>query len=382
MSVPPPAVIPVDPNLRNREVETTEAMPSVSVSNERNVGEVSRLTGSAHYWTALAVSTSGERVAVGGITGRVYVWSMDDPTRIDVLNRRELRGHITALCFSADDKLLLVGFSNGAIVGVPLAEDDKAKIVRFSEHTSNVTCIKPFHDNERVLSSGGDEKVRIWKMSDGKEEKVFGGYTQSVDSLWISDDDNTVVSSDGLAVETRDLTGKGRKKDRLTAASVMTPAISADGKQLIYFRKRALVVRSLSSGKEKPLLENAVIGQLPISPGPSSCSPDGRYVAVADMRNRTILVYNAIRRTFVGGFLGHTDPILNVAFVPGSRLLVSRSADRTVRVWRLPDDGEDEMPVKKGSKDKSSATKKKDAAADDKDGGAPVDRKDTAADEK
>jgi WD40 repeat protein len=90
-----------------------------------------------------------------------------------------------------------------------------------------------------------------------------------------------------------------------------------------------LVVCDVDSGKPLFTAEGSAL----------TYSPDGRWLAVRDTDEKTVVLRDARTHEVVTRFGGHNDLINSAAFSPDSRLLATCSADRTVRVWQI-DSGE------------------------------------------
>src|SRR5262249_40550110 len=64
-------------------------------------------------------------------------------------------------------------------------------------------------------------------------------------------------------------------------------------------------------------------------------SPDGRWLAVRDADDKTVLLLDARTHEMVARFRGHEKFVFAATFTPDSRRLASCSQDFTVRLWPI-----------------------------------------------
>ena len=107
-------------------------------------------------------SPNGEQVATIGERGDVLVWRIDRPSRPERVLKGH-RGHVNALAYSRDGRLVTAGADRTVRIWPP--GDDAPLVLR--GHTDEVSTVVVTADDGKVLSASQDGTVRLWDSRTG-----------------------------------------------------------------------------------------------------------------------------------------------------------------------------------------------------------------------
>ncbi len=179
-------------------------------------------------------------------------------------------------------------------------------------------------------------EVRVWTIPDHKEVLIYGS-AKGVSWVAFSPDGRYLASADydGQAVIREFPSGKPVAVLPLDGPARLS--FSPDGKRLVTVTEaKTIKVWDALTGAEILRRDNPIVRCYCVA-----WSPDGKFVAIGggDLGQNNvpneITIWDA--RTFqpAGKLLGHTGPVLSVAFSPDSKTLASGAIDATARLWRL-----------------------------------------------
>jgi WD40 repeat protein/predicted Ser/Thr protein kinase len=231
---------------------------------------------------AVAVNPDGKTLVTGSTDGSVRIW--------DVATQRlvaSTRGHGASACavaFSPDGRIIVTGSDDktgrlwdaatGAPIGQPLPHPEPVTAVAFSPN------------GKMVVTGSRDEYARLWDPSTGRliEERLL--HRPPITAVAFRPNSGTVLSAGDYRAVLWDAAGELRQP-------------------LTYLK----FVESIAFSR------------------------DGRYLAVGG--KNTASVWDVDLEKSVGGPFRHQGTVRSVTFRPDGEMIVTGSADKTARLWRV-----------------------------------------------
>jgi eukaryotic-like serine/threonine-protein kinase len=296
-------------------------------------------------------SPDGQLVASSGFDSTVRVWRAKGRQDVAVLHGHT--GRITAVAFTSDGRRLASLSCQSPFV---FAGDNTARIWNVDSsatspvlrgHTDYVHPVAYSPDGRWLASGSWDGTARLWDAATGELcatlthpsattfwNLAFG--PPSAATIW-----SLAFGSDGTWLITAcpqdnrvriwdTATGHVRREIEFPNRSVHSMTLSPDGTRVAAMtpgsnNRKCLTVCDVASGK--PLYSGE--GR------PMAFSPDGRWLAVLESDDKTLLLLDARTHETTARFVGHENTVFKVAFSPDGHRLASCSRDLTVRLWNL-----------------------------------------------
>ncbi len=226
-----------------------------------------------------------------------------DPTRALAL-LKQLRGPI----------------EGAATVAADAVERGVAEQV-YSGHVDQIEALRFAPDNQRLITSGRDKRVRIWSLS-GAPPRVLEGHADRVPALAIARDGTIVSGSYDGTVQLWDRQGNATAVNAEIGA-VKAVAVSPDGRHFVAVGDRG--VRLWARGA--PGRRLALAGDRPLF---ASFSPDGQQVLTGS-HGGTLRLWSLDGDAEV--LAGHEGAVSAARFSPDGARVISAGEDGTLRVW-------------------------------------------------
>jgi WD40 repeat protein/pSer/pThr/pTyr-binding forkhead associated (FHA) protein len=247
---------------------------------------------------ALAVSPDGRWAAVG-VDRQLLVYSLGagerEPKPIERLQHNDTISHVA---FSADDRWLVSADFSGVINTWSMRQDGpEDSPSRSAALGRSVTALALAPTTAYFAAAGADNRVTLWPMTGNAGEHLVVQHEKAVLSL----------------------------------------AFSGGGEYLVSTSEDArAILRKVDKGRTEELPQRSAIAH-DSRVRAAAFSPDKRWLATGSddgVINMTDLAKATERSK---PLKGHETAITALAFEPGSEMLISASADKTIRLWLVDD---------------------------------------------
>jgi hypothetical protein len=242
---------------------------------------------------ALAVA-SGPKVVAVARYGEVELRSTDTHEALRTLTGH--RGHVNAVAFSTDGKILASAAGEPALFGeVKIWNVADGKLIRTIEGHADALYSVAISPDGKILATGSyDQKIKLWNIETGVEIRTLSSHNGAIYSLSFRPDGKVLASASADRTVKLFEVATGKRLDTLSQSAkvLYTVAFSPDGQRLV------------AGGIDSK------IRVWRISPS----ALDGTN-EILESR------------------FAHEGPILKLAFSSDGKMLVSSAEDRTVKLW-------------------------------------------------
>jgi len=232
-----------------------------------------------------------------------------------------------------------IGFADGALRLYALPKPD----LLWEKPTAHHKEIKrlAFNSAGTLLASASfDSTAKLWQVKDGKLklQQTFSGHKDKINAITFSPDGHTVAtaSSDGQI----GLFTVGTEQQRFYQAhqgKVKAVSFDQSGTQLLStsnyeVRLWAINNNSQTLQEEYSKASNKLMW--------STLSPDSQQIASVG-RDQVVHIYSTTNKSTLYELTGHESTIYRVLFSPDGQHIATVSADATLRLWDLHEEGKE-----------------------------------------
>jgi WD40 repeat protein len=314
---------------------------------------VARLSGHSGPVVSVGFSLDGRQAVTTGLDKTVRVWSLPPgrapgveppvPEVAEFLSPQQ--GLVEAVAVSPDGRRLLTGSSGKSM---RLWDRDSGSMIHeFGGHGGRVLSVAFSPDGRRALSGGEDAVIRLWDLESGERLRELRGHSEWVFSLAFTPDGRLALSTSGgkgldqspwwqdgtdSAVRIWDVeTGKPVGRLEGHKGIVRSVAVSRDGRQalsggsdmtlILWDPKTRREVHRLRGHQNR--IESVAF------------LPDGHHAVSASL-DRTIRLWDLSSGRELDQFRGHTTAVTGLAVAPdGRRLLSASGPGHELRLWDM-----------------------------------------------
>ena len=290
-------------------------------------------------WGAVAFSGDGKRIAAGSVDGSVMVWDVETKHAL-VRPMPAHRGAVASLSFDQHgDSLVSTSADDARIalwdIGRP---NHLAETLRAQERVDGILFLP---GTESLISAGSNPGLVVWDLRNGKRQprvipesggdgRTIAVTTDKEGRRMASATENEITAWDPSTWKPLWHVTPARKTSSL--------AMAPDGKTLaVGLWSSSVELRSMDAGDPVRVFTGPNSYALTVAFNPTGsvlAAGWGRSGLEHSPQERSVVLWDIRSGQSAGRLLlGHSGPVMGLAFSRNGRLLASGSGDKTVRLW-------------------------------------------------
>ncbi|NET91215.1 MAG: hypothetical protein F6K45_24510 [Kamptonema sp. SIO1D9] len=307
------------------------------------VRELNRFEGYDRHFMRVSFSSDGKSIAAASEDGRIKLWNLDGGEKATIENKynsgvRNGNYLVSSVSFSPQSNLIVAASEDG---NLKIWNFEGQEIDSFKHQLQDILLTSISSDGTTIAAINIDGKIKIWKR-DTQENYSFqlflepdfpyvSAFNFSVDGNPIAAAGENAIGENAINYTVKIWNLEGQDPIILNPNWTVTSLnFSPNSDTIILTEGSEVTFWSLEGEKFDDFSDFGVTG--------SVFSPDGSRIATFGSNIGDIKLWNNFngRWEIEATLIGHSYTIHDVSFNPiNSNMLVSVSADNTVKVWDL-----------------------------------------------
>lgn len=281
--------------------------------------------------TSLSVNQKGNLLATASKNGRVQIWNLENGQREQDISTQGTHAPCLTFVEIKNTPHLVFGDTNGMLVLWDI--QNNRETARVKGHNGEVYILEKAGD--RILSVGKDNVVRIWNTDLSGQVRVFRDIPSLFDAVLSGRGTKLVTAENDGNILFRDIETGNILHSLNTGDPVRAIGISSDEKYLTLGLKNGRV-KTLSLPEGKELYEIKAHGKKVTEVFVSS---DNTCAATSGEDGKAFVFFLESGKER-NRFTGHKGAVNDLCFSRNQKLLITASADKTVRFWDIKENKE------------------------------------------
>lgn len=284
----------------------------------------------------LVVSPDGKDVLSMAGDNSLMLWDIGTGKEVAKLQKPALNSGMVSAAFTEGRKALCIWTgldlttAGQDVCEVGLWDGATGKEVWTRKGTfRGLTPVHVAKGGKQALVGGGANPFVLLDLADGREARIWGPATSSINAVLVVDKSTTISAGQDGTVK---FWQKGRavKTFRAHADAVTALAASRDGQFLVTASAdKTLKLWDVQSGVLRKTFSGHTANVTAVA-----FAPDMHWI-VSGSNDRTLKIWDVVTAKDVQTLTGHAEGVNAVALAPDASWVASASDDNTVRIWPL-----------------------------------------------